>query len=487
MKGSAVDICTSEDLEPLNDRTSSDSSQDGGKRKHETSNFQTFLHILKGNVGPGILALPLAIRNGGYVFGPIALLIVALMAVHCMQLLVAAARHFCNVKNKHTMDYGEVAESTLHMYGTVWMRSHAQIGQTIVNVFVIVAQFGFCCTYFIFISTNLKKFIHDYGTPYFVEFTEMNVSMTVIMICLAFPLCVICSIRNLDHLSFFSGLANVASMFSLGVIYVYLFSTMLGSDADVSPSGDNSTVVPPANATDGALEYEKIQGVGQLALFFGAAIFAFEGITVVLPLENSMANYRDFPRVLNVSMSIVTMLFVTMGLCGYLAVGDEVAASITLDLPSTGPGSFLYSMVKLSYSFVVFISFALQFYVPITFLWPWILEHWLRRYEGRKSLVYFELLFRYLLVWVLCAISICVPHLDDFIALVGAFACSALSLIFPPIMDELIFKDIKRSAIVRIKNYGITIFGMFGMVLGTYFAMDQLITDIKSDFGLASS
>ena len=68
-------------------------------------------------------------------------------------------------------------------------------------------------------------------------------------------------------------------------------------------------------------------------------------------------------------------------------------------------------MVKLSYSFVVFISFALQFYVPITFLWPWILENWLQRYEGTKSLVYFELIFRYLLVWILCAISVCVPHL----------------------------------------------------------------------------
>merc|ERR1712227_741117 len=131
--------------------------------------------------------------------------------------------------------------------------------------------------------------------------------MTVIMICLAFPLCVICSIRNLDHLSLFSGLANVASMFSLGVIYVFLFSTMFGTD--VSPSSDNSTVVPPANVTDDEVKYEKMQGVGQLALFFGAAIFAFEGITVVLPLENSMANYRDFPRVLNVSMSIVTLLF----------------------------------------------------------------------------------------------------------------------------------------------------------------------------------
>ena len=43
---------------------------------------------------------------------------------------------------------------------------------------------------------------------------------------------------------------------------------------------------------------------------------------------------------------------------------------------------------------------------------------------------------------------------DDFIALVGAFACSALSLIFPPIMDELINKEITRSKLIRVKNIG---------------------------------
>lgn len=75
--------------------------------------------------------------------------------------------------------------------------------------------------------------------------------------------------------------------------------------------------------------------------------------------------------------------------------------------------AFLYSMVKLSYSFVVFISFALQFYVPVSFLWPWISDNWLNRYKGTRSMVYLELCFRYALVWILCFISVIVPHLGS--------------------------------------------------------------------------
>ena len=90
------------------------------------------------------------------------------MAIHCMQLLVSAARHFCVMKNRKSMDYGEVAEMTLHMYGSVRMRQNSTKARTVVNTFVIIAQFGFCCTYFIFISSNLKQFIAAYGSPFFV-------------------------------------------------------------------------------------------------------------------------------------------------------------------------------------------------------------------------------------------------------------------------------------------------------------------------------
>ena len=35
-------------------------------------------------------------------------------------------------------------------------------------------------------------------------------------------------------------------------------------------------------------------------------------------------------------MGVITFLFVSIGLLGYLAVGDKIEASITLNLPSEG-------------------------------------------------------------------------------------------------------------------------------------------------------
>jgi solute carrier family 36 (proton-coupled amino acid transporter) len=74
-----------------------------------------------------------------------------------------------------------------------------------------------------------------------------------------------------------------------------------------------------------------------LPLFFGTAIYLFEGIGLVLPLKNAMRKPESFSMrygVLNVGMVFLTTLFVSMGAIGYWKYGEDVASTITLNLPS---------------------------------------------------------------------------------------------------------------------------------------------------------
>lgn len=52
------------------------------------------IHLLKGNVGTGILAMPDAFRNAGLVLGTIGTLIMGVICTHCMHMLVRAMSVF---------------------------------------------------------------------------------------------------------------------------------------------------------------------------------------------------------------------------------------------------------------------------------------------------------------------------------------------------------------------------------------------------------
>lgn len=75
----------------------------------------------------------------------------------------------------------------------------------------------------------------------------------------------------------------------------------------------------------------------QLALFYGTAVYLFEGIGLVLPLKNAMRKPNDFSKplgVLNVGMVFLTIMFIAFGYFGYWKYGEDVASSLTLNLPS---------------------------------------------------------------------------------------------------------------------------------------------------------
>lgn len=57
-------------------------------------------------------------------------------------------------------------------------------------------------------------------------------------------------------------------------------------------------------------------------------------LSQVLPLENKMKNPRQFPVILYVGMTIVTILYISLSVLGYLRFRADIQASITLNLPN---------------------------------------------------------------------------------------------------------------------------------------------------------
>lgn len=88
-----------------------------------------------------------------------------------------------------------------------------------------------------------------------------------------------------------------------------------------------------------------------IPIWFSTAIYAFEGIGVVLPLENQMKEPHKMGSrfgAINIAMGTVTLLYVLMGFFGFWQlfdlpkdadfkgpafVGDEIEGSVTLNLP----------------------------------------------------------------------------------------------------------------------------------------------------------
>ncbi|KAG8509300.1 Proton-coupled amino acid transporter 1, partial [Galemys pyrenaicus] len=258
--------------EGLSSVSSPGSYQRLGER-NTTTWFQTLIHLLKGNIGTGLLGLPMAVKNAGILMGPLSLLVIGIVAVHCMGILVKCAHHFCHRLNKPFLDYGDTVKHGLEASPSAWLRNHAHWGSPSVrsvarrrgvDFFLIVTQLGFCCVYFVFLADNLKQVIEAANGTTSDCHANRTVALTPTMdsrlYMLAFLPCLVLLvfIRSLRVLAAFSLLANASMLVSLVGIYQFIVQRI--PDPSHLPLVASWKTYP---------------------LFFGTAIFAFEGIGVV--------------------------------------------------------------------------------------------------------------------------------------------------------------------------------------------------------------
>lgn len=247
-------------------------------------------------------------------------------------------------------------------------------------------------------------------------------------------------IRNITKLSLAALLANIFIL--SGIITIVFYSS-----ADLIKNG-------PAEV--------KMFNSNSWSLFIGVAIFAFEGIGLIIPVQQSMKHPQDFPKILFAVIAVCCCLFIGIGWLGYITYGEDVKTVVILNLPQT---SIPVISIQFFYALAIMLSVPLQLLPAIRILESRIFK---RKPSGKVDLVtkWQKNTFRVLVVILTSTVAyLGSSNLDLFVSFVGSFACIPLVYMYPPMLH---MKAVAESKWEKGLDLGLAIFGGIALIYTTY-------------------
>nr|POE51657.1 vacuolar amino acid transporter 3 [Quercus suber] len=370
--------------------------------------------LLKSFVGTGVLFLPRAYLNGGMLFSNLVLLGIACLSYYCFILLVTT-------RLKVRASFGDMGG---RIYGNHF--------RNLINASLVISQIGFSSAYIVFVSENLQAFILAVSNCR----TKIDIEWVILMQMVIFlPLSLYRNINNIQKL------ALIADLFiCLGLIYLYYY--------------DVKTIVHQGGIAD-------IHNFNShdWTLFIGTAIFTFEGIGLVIPIQSGMKDPAKFPRVLATVMVIISVIFISAGAISYAAYGSNTKTVILLNMPQDNA---LVNTVQLIYSLAILMSTPLQIYPAIE-----ITSQQLFSKTGKYNpwIKWQKNVFRFFMVMLCAGIAWAGANdLDKFVSIVGSFACIPLVFLYPPLMH---YRAVATRSWQKIADVLIIVFGFAVMIYTT--------------------
>ena len=326
------------------------------------------------------------------------MIVVALMTTHCMLLLVECKSR---LKSRGAVTFADVASFTCG-------RRMAQFTDCV----LVMTQTGISVVYLVFVSENLLHYLPD---------SDNTKSGRMYLIMMLLPVFIGLSwIRTLHTLSRASLVANIA--IALGILSV-LSASFVQIQHEVLPHQ--------------SMNVEWTVKWSTLPVMSGVAIYAFEGIGVVLPCETAMKRPHLFPRVVVRVLLFAAVLYCVFGVVPYLAFGVATGyehGQITDNLHefAVAENSVTWRNMQELVRVCLIVGIALAYPVQL-FVATDICEEALFRNSilSANDRYWKENLFRAFLVMSGAIIAISVSKFGALMGLVGSFGMSTLQFVLP--------------------------------------------------------
>ncbi|KAJ1345905.1 hypothetical protein KIN20_000539 [Parelaphostrongylus tenuis] len=338
--------------------------------------------------------------------------------------------------NRISLDYGSMAEEAFARRG-VAIGKFKLVARILVNLCIIGLQTGICSVFYIFVIDHIKE-MSDY-----LFSTNLNRN-NLFFIMVPFFI-VLTTVRSLNLMSWISCAGNVLVMGAIGVILVQLVFMPHISLRDLSG----------------------ITTIEGTAISAGSIVYAFAAQAVVLPIENKMRSPQHmvgFFGVISTAVIFVGIVYVIIGSLGYITYGERVLGSITLNLTN----SPLDLSVKVMLTLMTYCGYLIQHYPIVEMLWISIERHLHGRNQCVKSALNYAI--RYTVVILSFALAYSIPNIKQMIPFVGVTTGMMLALVFPALLEFIVFYDDWRKESTLKFLYNIIVNVVY-MVLGLLFVV----------------
>jgi solute carrier family 36 (proton-coupled amino acid transporter) len=395
-------------------------------RAHGGSAWIGLVNLVKGFFGAGILAVAKAFTYSGLPLGVVLYLAVGI-AVTVGSAVLVSLKHELNLRGKlSVVTFADVAQTVLGPWGRV-----------IVFAEVVFLQLAFCSGFIVVILDQL----HVLGGISASISTKLWVSLV-----LAVPLGLFACIRWLKDLWFVSSVGLVVYVF--GIVGLTLFEASSRISRGVEPP------VVPLSASS-------------VMEFLGIAIYAIEGINLILPVERSLRHPTQATAVTWSGMLAYTGVCTLVGAMGFAA--GMGSCDLVSDCFDPGPSA---TVVRVALIIALLASHPLQLF-PATE----ILERKLQLDDEDDSNTTNRnrrWMLRGGLALLTCLVGATVPDFQLFAGLVGSMVMTLVGFSLPFVLYLRVFWGRLHWAVVAASGLCI-LFGLVTCVFGTITSVRALV------------